>query len=348
MAFDINILKRFFEGNYSRKDYIAIREKLFSEEDNREFRELMLSHWVEFDNIRLPDDNVDHILDKLQHKISLEENRAAGRYRFIQVFQRVAAILIFPLLLSFLAYLYFQPEKSEFPEAYAEIQCPMGVRTKFTLPDGTTGFLNSGSTLTYPVGFGKSRQVELTGEAFFDVVHHEKSPFTVKTGKLNVKVLGTSFNVISYPGEATEEIILQTGKIEVLDNTGKTVAELNPDQRLTVNHDDRTAKRSMVISSQYTGWTEGKLIFRNEDMTQVAKRLSRWYNAEIVIADKRLEDFTFYATFVDEPLDEVLKLLAITTPIAYSEEIREVSKDGLYPKRKIVITINPKKINQFK
>jgi ferric-dicitrate binding protein FerR (iron transport regulator) len=348
MAFDINILKRFFEGKYSRKDYLAIREKLVLAEDDRELRELMLSHWVEFDSIRLPDDSVDHILDKLQHKISLEENKAVRRYRFVQVFQRVAAILIFPLMLSFLAYLYFQPEKSELSEAYAEIQCPLGVRTKFTLPDGTTGFLNSGSTLSYPVGFGKSRQVELTGEAYFDVVHDEKSPFTVKTGTLNVKVLGTTFNVISYPGEATQEIILQSGKVEVVDNSGKAIAELNPDQRLAVNHVDRSVRRSMVVASQYTSWTEGKLVFRNEDMTQVARRLSRWYNAEIVIADKQLEDFTFYATFVDEPLDEVLKLLSITTPISYSEEIREVAKDGLFPKRKIVITINPKKINQFK
>ena len=348
MTFDINILKRFFEGKYSRKDYLAIREKLVSADDDRQLRELMLSHWVEFDGIGLPDENVDHILDKLQHQIRIEENKKTRRFRFIQVFQRVAAILIIPLILSFLAYLYFQPEKTELLDAYAEIQCPMGVRTKFTLPDGTTGFLNSGSTLSYPVAFDKTRLVELTGEAYFDVVHNEKSPFTVKTRELNIRVLGTTFNVISYPGEATEEIILQSGKVEVLDNAGKTITKLNPDQRLTVNHDDHTAKRSAVIASQYTSWTEGKLVFRNEDMKQVAQRLSRWYNAEIVIADKSLEDYTFYATFVDEPLDEVLKLLAFTTPITFREEKREAAIDGLYPKRKIIITINPKKINQFR
>ncbi|MBW6536487.1 MAG: DUF4974 domain-containing protein [Mariniphaga sp.] len=348
MAFDINILKRFFEGKYSRKDYLDIREKFVTADDDREFRELVLSHWVEFGSMQLPEENVDNILDKIHHQIRLEENREVSRFSFMRVFQRVAAILIFPLVLSFLAYLYFQPEKVELLDAYAEIQCPMGVRTKFVLPDGTTGFLNSGSTLSYPVAFDKTRQVELTGEAYFDVYHNEQSPFTVKTGKLNVRVLGTTFNVISYPGEVTEEIILQTGKVEVMDNAGKTLTELNPDQRLTVNHEDQTAKRSTVIASQYTGWTEGKLVFRNEDMKQVAQRLSRWYNAEIVIADKRLEEFTFHATFVDEPLDEVLKLLAITTPIDYREEKREAASDGLFPKRKIIITINPKKVNQFR
>jgi ferric-dicitrate binding protein FerR (iron transport regulator) len=348
MTLDINILKRFFEGKYSRKDYLVIREKLVSADDDRQIRELMLSHWVELDGIRLPDDNVDHILHRLQHQIRLEENKEARRFRFVLYFQRIAAILIIPVILSFLAYLYLQPKQPVLTEAIAEIQCPLGVRTNFTLPDGTTGYLNSGSTLSYPVAFNKTRKVSLTGEAYFDVVHNEKSPFIVKTRELNVRVLGTTFNVISYPGEATEEIILQTGKVKVLDNAGKTLTELNPDQRLIVNHEDLTAKRSTVIASQYTSWTEGKLVFRNEDMKQVAQRLSRWYNAEIVLADKSLEEFTFYATFMDEPLDEVLKLLAMTTPIAYSEEKREAASDGLYPKRKIIISINPKKINQFR
>jgi transmembrane sensor len=348
MAIDINILKRFFEGKYSRKDYLAIREKLVSAEDDREIRELMLSHWVEFDSTQLPDDEVDNILHRLQHRIRLEESRDARRNSFIIVFQRIAAILIIPLTLSFLAWFYFQPAAPQMTESYAEIQCPMGVRTKFVLPDGTTGFLNSGSTLKYPVIFDKTRQVTLTGEAFFDVVHNENSPFTVSTRSMNVRVLGTTFNVISYPDEATEEVILQSGKVEVMDNAGRPLTGLLPDQKLTINHADRTSKRTAVVASQYTGWTEGKLVFRNEDMKQVAHRLSRWYNAEIVLADDRLEGYTFHATFADEPLDEVLKLLALTTPITFREEKREAKTDGLYPKRKIIITLNPEKINQFR
>jgi ferric-dicitrate binding protein FerR (iron transport regulator) len=348
MAFDIKILKRFFEGKYSRNDYLAIRERFVTDEDDREIRELLLSHWEEFGSTRLPDDNVDHILDELQHRIRLEENKNRRRSKILDVFQRVAAILIIPVTLSFAAYLFFQPGKSEPVTPNAEIQCPMGARVKFALPDGTTGFLNSGSTLIYPVSFSKTRQVELSGEALFHVVRNEKSPFTVKTGKLNVRALGTTFNVISYPGEIAEEIILQSGKIEVTDQFGNSLAELIPDQKLTVNHENRTAKRSVVVAAQYTGWTEGKLVFRNEDMLQVAKRLSRWYNAEIVIADQRLENFTFYATFMDEPLDEVLKLIALTTPIAWKEEKRTAEADGVFRKRKILITINPNNINQFR
>lgn len=348
MTFDINILKRFFEGKYSRKDYLAIREKLVSADDDREFRELMLSHWIDFGSIRLPDDNVDHILDKLQHQIRLEENKDSRRFRFIRSFQRIAAILIVPVILSFLAYLYLQPQQPVLTDAYAEIQCPMGVRTKFTLPDGTTGFLNSGSTLSYPVTFDKARKVSLSGEAYFDVVHNAKIPFVVNSGNLNIKVLGTTFNIIAYPAESTEEVILQSGKVEISGNNGEFIAQMAPNERLSVDAGTGRIVKSSVVASQYTSWTEGKLVFRNEDMKQVAQRLSRWYNAEIVLADKSLEDYTFYATFVDEPLDEVLKLLAFTTPIAYREEKREAASDGLFPKRKIIISINPKKINQFR
>jgi ferric-dicitrate binding protein FerR (iron transport regulator) len=348
MAFDIKILKRFFEGKYSRNDFLAIRERFVTAEDDHEIRELLLSHWEEFGSTRLPDENVDHILDKLQHRIRLEENKNRRGLKILNIFQRVAAILIIPVLFSFAAYLFFQQEKPEPVASNAEIQCPMGARIKFMLPDGTTGFLNSGSTLSYPVVFSKTRLVELNGEALFHVVRNENSPFTVKTGKLNVRVLGTTFNVISYPGEIAEEIILQTGKVEVTDHSGNSVAELMPDQKLTVNHEDHTAERNDVIAAQYTSWTEGKLVFRNEDMVQVAKRLSRWYNAEIVIADQQLENFTFYATFMDEPLDEVLKLIALTTPIAWKEKERTAEPDGVFPKRKITITINPKKINQFR
>ena len=348
MTIDINILKRFFEGKYSRKDYLVIRERLVSAEDDREFRELMLSHWKEFDSTRLPDNAVDHLLDKLQHQIRLEENKEKRKFRFVRTFQRIAAILVIPLILSFLAYVYFQPEQPALTEAYAEIQCPMGVRTKFVLPDGTTGFLNNGSTLTYPVTFDKARKVTLKGEAYFDVVHNEEMPFVVSSGNLHIEVLGTTFNVISYSSESTEEVILQSGKVEISGHNGEFITQLLPNEKLRIDTETGKKVKSSVIASQYTSWTEGKLVFRDEDMKQVAQRLSRWYNAEIVLEDKSLEDYTFYATFVDEPLDEVLKLLAFTTPITYREEKREATTDGQFSKRRIIIAINPKKINQFK
>jgi ferric-dicitrate binding protein FerR (iron transport regulator) len=224
----------------------------------------------------------------------------------------------------------------------------MGARIKFELPDGSVGFLNSGSNLRYPVQFTDERSVELKGEAYFEVVQNQGLPFHVNTKNLDIKVLGTTFNVIANDDEATEEVILQTGKVDVSTRSGKELGTLKPNEQMTLDLEKRICVLTKVEASQYTGWTEGKLILRNENMQQVARRLSRWYNAEVVVADKQLDSYTFHATFIDESIDEVLKLLSITTPLNYKEEKRESDTEGVFQKRKIVLRINQSKINQFR
>jgi ferric-dicitrate binding protein FerR (iron transport regulator) len=154
--------------------------------------------------------------------------------------------------------------------------------------------------------------------------------------------------VIANEDENTEEIILQTGKVDVSSKEGKQLAILSPNEKLILDIEKRVFGRNQVEASQYTSWKEGKLVFRNENMQQVARRLSRWYNAEVVIDDRMLDDYTFHATFIDEPLDEVLKLLSITTPISYQEEKRVSNDDGVFQKRRIILSINKSKINQFR
>jgi ferric-dicitrate binding protein FerR (iron transport regulator) len=202
--------------------------------------------------------------------------------------------------------------------------------------------------LKYAVQFKQDRSVELSGEAYFDVVHNAEMPFHVNTRNLDIKVLGTTFNVLANENENTEEIVLQTGKVEVSDQNGKQLATMQPDDQLILDTEKQTFTRNSIISSQYTSWKEGKLVFRNENMQQVARRLSRWYNAEVVVADRQLDAYTFHATFIDEPLDEVLKLISITTPISYTEEKRTSDKEGTFSQRKIILRINQYKINQFK
>ncbi len=292
--------------------------------------------------------NFKSLLDQVHHHIRLNEYNKLKQFNWWNNFQHVAAILIIPLMLSFMVYLYNQSEKSSGNDSYAEIQCPMGVRTKFILPDGSTGFLNSGSRLKYPVLFTHQRNVELTGEGFFDVVHNTDIPFHVNTRNLDIKVMGTTFNVIANEDEKTEEIVLQSGKVDVSSNSGKQLAILLPDEQFTLDAEKQTFTKRTVIASQYTTWKEGKLVFRNENMQRVALRLSRWYNADVVVVDSLLYNYTFHATFVDEPLDEVLKLISITTPITYTEEKRISDKDGIYQKRKIILRINKLKINQFR
>jgi len=341
-------LKRYFRGKFSRKDYLAVMDLVSDPAREAELRQLMATHWPEMGGEALPDASLDLVLSRIQHKIMIGELQTRKKFRFLATLQRVAAILFLPFLLGSLSWFYYSRDRSLPSAGFAEIECPEGARTRFTLSDGTTGHLNSGSSLRYGLDFAKNRTVTLSGEAFFLVREDKKKPFMVNTPHLSILVTGTAFNVISYPGETCEEVILQSGTLEVSNPAGTRITSLQANQKLKMNLNDRSFTRSEVIASQYTDWTEGKLVFRNEDMGQVAQRLSRWYNADILIADRRLLDYTFYATFRDEQLDEVLKLLAITTPILFVEEKRLPLSDGTFPKRKIILRLNPAKVKAFK
>jgi len=344
----LHLIQKYSEGKLALKEQIDLSEQL-SDRQNQVAEEVLNEDWEsQLYSDSVSDRNLKPILDRVHHHIRLNEDKKPIRLNWWQGFQRIAAILIIPLMFSFLAYYYFQSNPSSAPASFAEIQCPMGVRTKFQLPDGSTGYLNSGSRLKYPVQFIGERKVELTGEAFFDVTHNAEMPFHVNTKNLDIKVLGTTFNVIANEDEPTEEIVLQTGKVDVSTLDGKPLTTLKPNEQITLNNEKQTFVKNEVEASQYTGWKEGKLVFRNENMQQVARRLSRWYNVDVIIDDRMLDVYTFHATFADEPLDEVLKLLSITTPLSFKEEKRESNQQGVFQKRKIVLRIDQSKINHFK
>jgi ferric-dicitrate binding protein FerR (iron transport regulator) len=343
-----HLIKRYSEGKLNLKEQIDLSEQL-ADPENHIAEEVLNNEWnSQLDSKIISDKDFNPILDRVHHHIRLNEGDEPIRINWLQGFQRVAAILIVPLLLSFLGYYYFQVKSPAIPVSFAEIQCPMGVRTKFQLPDGSTGYLNSGSSLRYPAQFIGERKVELIGEAFFDIMHNAEIPFHVNTKNLDIKVLGTTFNVIANEDEQTEEIVLQSGKVDVSSKSGEQLSVMRPNEQLTLNIEKQTIMKNEVEASQYTTWKEGKLVFRNEDMQKVARRLSRWYNVDVIIDDRMLEAYTFHATFADEPLDEVLKLLSMTTPLSFKEEKRTSDQEGVYQKRKIVLTINQSKINQFK
>lgn len=345
LKMDLKILLRYFSNKYSRKDFSAVNNAFQQKGENPQLEEQMNLHWQDFDSEALPDIKLDHLLDKVHHRMNVEGNPQIKVFNLWQLAQRAAAILFLPLLLGSLAYNYLKPTLANVDEAWAEIQCPLGVRTKFQLPDGSTGFLNSGSVLKYPVIFANNRNVKLTGEGYFEVVHNEKSPFHVKTKNLDVKVLGTTFNIVAYENENLEEVILQTGHVEVASNDGKSLGSLQPEQEMVFNKQDLSHKINNVESTQYTSWKEGRLTLRNVDIDELAIRLSRWYNAEVIVdkTNKAINAYAYHGTFEDEQLDDVLKILSLSSPISYIEKERTKDKSENYSKRKVILSVNLKK-----
>ena len=201
---------------------------------------------------------------------------------------------------------------------YAEIFSPLSARTQFELPDGTTGWLNSGSTLKFPVKFrGKQREVKLSGEGFFNVAKDSERPFVVKTSDMNIVALGTRFNVLAYKDDETCEVTLESGKVivEKTRENGEPVklAELQPDHQIVISRKTGIIDTKEVVTEKYTSWKEGKLVLRNDSMNEVVKRIGRWYNVEINLKNGELESYRYRATFEDETFSEVLKLLKGTS-----------------------------------
>ena len=173
-------------------------------------------------------------------------------------------------------------------ETWVEIKAPAWTRAQFSLPDGTTGWLNSNSSVKYNGNFNTDRQVTLTGEAFFDVFKDKKRPFIVNTTEINVKVLGTRFNIASYENENNVEVVLEEGKLVFNDKEMNKSYTMKPNDLVVYDKTLRNFSTKVVQPQKYLSWTEGKLEFRNDPLDVIARRLERWYNIDVEINGKYL------------------------------------------------------------
>lgn len=206
---------------------------------------------------------------------------------------------------------------------YNTIRVPNGKTFKIVLSDGTAVNLNSGSSLKYPVKFikGKSREVSLIGEAFFDVRENEHSPFIVTTGKMDVRVLGTKFNVTSYPEDIYQSTVLVEGSVRLY-KTGERYDEddstlLSPGYKADWNITDKEMMVNKVNTELYTGWVEGKLAMKKMKFSTIIQRLQRHYNVKINNDYEAMNERIFTATFETETIQEVLETFKIETPFEY-------------------------------
>ncbi|WP_353718804.1 FecR domain-containing protein [Dyadobacter sp. 676] len=193
---------------------------------------------------------------------------------------------------------------------YTEIKVPFGKIKKIKLEDGTQVTLNAGSSLTYPATFEKdSRKVSLTGEAFFDVAHQNGKPFIVNTQKLQIRVLGTRFNVGSYPGEETARVAVVSGKVSV-QNRAKSADHVILTAGEFALGTVAGLQKSNIDSAAVLAWQNGQLNFKDETFKTVAAALERRYNVRIRVA-KAIEQCRVYANIGNEPVQEALGALAL-------------------------------------
>jgi transmembrane sensor len=235
--------------------------------------------------------------------------------------------------------------------AYTYIYSPRGQHTQVILPDGTRVWLNSESSLRYPVVFNKKiREVTIEGEAFFHVKKNPDKPFYVNTSDLKVKVYGTSFNIKAYPNEKVIETTLIEGKLSVIPNKWKSETDneifLKPKDRLTFKRENFTGsattlnvtkasavkvvkEKDMAVPAQQLMlnrnvnpdrenlWKDGKLLFKDEKFGDLAIKLERWYDVKIHFEDEKIKDFRFSGKFDKETVNQAMDALQISSQHSY-------------------------------
>ncbi len=228
-----------------------------------------------------------------------------------------------------------------------EVKVSLGSKSKIQLPDGTEVWINSGSKLTYSGSFkGSTREVVLDGEAYFDVVRDPAHPFIVHTSNIDIRVVGTAFNVKAYDADNTIEATLIHGSIEVVNRNQPDAPKvmLKPHEKIIFNKElhllkekaelakssapEELLRNSTILitplakniadsSISETSWVYNRIAFEDEKMTDVAKKLERWYNVNIEITDEKIRNIRVSGAFIDESIEEAMKDLQLLIPFKY-------------------------------
>ena len=300
---DKEILQRYVEGNVNPEEIIAVVDWLDADENN--VREFMALHKL----------NDISLLNQADNRADNQKKKRTVSFRKIGYeLAKIAAILI---IFWGGTKLFETNTTEESIITYHTLYVPAGQRAELILPDSTRVWLNAHSKLIYPVSFGKgNRQVELNGEAYFDVVHNEKQPFIVKTRQMDIQVLGTEFNVTSYSSDF--EVSLLRGCIEL------SSPNLSSTYRMKEKEHIKLKNNKLIINNitdyDYFRWKEGLICFNNESVATIIEKLKLYYDINIETHNKKFLNSRYSGKFrTKDGIEQVLKVLQIEHKFSYTK-----------------------------
>lgn len=331
------LINKFFEGKTTSGEENELKGWIKSDPQNRRYFQQAKNIW----HVTYPAFSPEDIqLDEAEQKIhrSIRQNQHHSDHTLWFYWQRIAGILLLPLMI--LSIYLLIPDKESQPEipAYQQVIAPYGMISKVTLPDSSEVWLNGGSSLKYPVRFepGK-RNVELRGEGYFEVVSDIKNPFIVQTIHSRLVATGTEFNINAHPSDTLTAITLANGTIEV-QFANNLPFRMKPGDHAKFNdRNPRTYSLQQTDPYKWYAWKDGMMIFRDDPLEYVFKRLEQSFNVHINIKEPGISDALYRATFEGESLDEILRLLELTAPIKFVYLKRIVSEDNKYEKQQIEV-----------
>ena len=306
------LIEKYFDGNITDAEIKELSDWIKNDRH--------LQNWWE-EEFSKSDAGINPVLrDKLFARIKeqtqgKEETQGKENPRTIRMNPwKWAAAIVLPICIAF--FTYYLVDSSQTVGAPFIVKADKGDKATIELPDGTNVVLNSASQLSYLNNFGENgRRVQLNGEAYFKVAHDEKCAFIVQVGDLEVKVLGTSFNVSAYEDAKDVTVVLLEGKVGVY--AQKTSHIMKPGDKIEYNKATHKITATQVHPTDYIEWTKGNMYFEKESLENIMKTLSRIYDVEIRFDSNKLPNEYFTGTIPGGGIQNALNILMLTSPFYY-------------------------------
>jgi transmembrane sensor len=308
-------IRNYLQGNATAAEekmlYLWIKE----DHENRKllFREKDLWHAAKLGTRELSDIELENWIE-LQDRIYVPRQKAL---RLNQIL-RYAAIVIIAMGAGWLGHYFYSSDFLNREQTERKtVKVSKGQIKEIFLADGTHVWLNSDSQLSFPSEFSENnREVELSGEAYFEVTANEDSPFLVKTKNHTVKVTGTRFNVCEYPENKIIETTLEEGKVKII--TGNLTKDLFPGQQSSYNTETARIRISEPDFEVYTAWREGRYDFKNQPVSKVFKIIERWWDVTIEYPEEAFKNERISGVLRRyKPLDQHFMVIRELVPLEY-------------------------------
>lgn len=308
-----NLAEKYFAGDITKAEISELAGWIRNN--------VQLSDWWE-EEFEKSDTDISPVLrDKMFERIKAEVlneqpavERTPGK-TLVPAWARWAAMICIPICIAFFTYNILSISDTDTRSPFI-VKADKGDKATVVLPDGTDVILNSASQLSYLRDFGKNeRRVQLDGEGYFQVAHDTRRTFIVQVGELEVKVLGTVFNVCAYNNEQDVTVVLLEGKVSV--QTPSSSLIMKPGEKMNYNKSTHKLTTEKVYPEDYVTWTKGSLYFQNESLDNIMKALSRAYDVTIRIDSPRIAEERFTGTIPGGGIQNALNIIMLTSPFRY-------------------------------
>ncbi|PKO99109.1 MAG: hypothetical protein CVU13_08270 [Bacteroidetes bacterium HGW-Bacteroidetes-8] len=335
------LLLKYIKGEATNKEEIEIYDWIGKNPDNKRYFVILNNLWI---SQNISQNKAD---EREVEEIRLLTTKRGNLFKRYGKYISYAAVAVVVLSLSLNLFLLDSNNKlvrkfsntpvrlSELsPDYKHEIYTEKGVKAKITLPDGSAVWLNSDSRITYPDRFESDiREVEFSGEAYFDVVSDSLRPLIIKTNKdFKIEVLGTQFNVRSYDNDNEAQTTLYTGSLNIvskgvssgLKGAKDIVTTLKPSESCIIREKQNPIHIKPADANKQYAWKEGKIIFDSTPLSEVIKMLERWHGTEFVVKDPSIYRFDITAKFRSESIVQIMEMIKYCSLVDYTIDSNKV------------------------